>query len=85
MFGVSPLQFKQIMNKIKKHHALVQGRYVKYVDASFDFRTETFWKIVIRPFGEEREFRCTYDRNEKPMFDEIMDWLEERENANEAK
>ena len=76
--GVTLLQFKQILNEIEKHHSLVTGRCVKYVDSSFDFRTMTFWRVVIRPFGATQEF-TTVNRPDVEgfLFDEIMDWLDE--------
>lgn len=80
--GLTPAEFKRIMNRINKKHWLVSGRGVKYVDTSFDFRTHEFWRVVIRPFGERKEF-STSNRFDNPkrdnLYDEIVDWLAEVE------
>ena len=82
--GLTSKEFKKIMNRIYKKHWLVKGRYVKYVDTSFDFRTLEFWRVVIRPFGQRKEFN-TSNRFDNPkhdnLYDEIIEWLEEVENA----
>lgn len=68
--GLSPKQFIKLLSEIEKGHCLIEGRCVKYVDSSFDFRTKTFWRIVVRPFGAEKEFI-------EPSFEQIMNWLKE--------
>jgi hypothetical protein len=76
--GITPGQFKEILNEIGKNHCLIKGRAVKYVDSSFDFRTRTFWRIEIRPFGTPKEFTVVNRPDDTGfLFDEIMDWLDE--------
>ena len=81
--GLTPLEFNKIRARISAGHWLVKGRCVKYIDTSFDFRTYEFWRVVIRPFGQRKEFNTT-NRFDNPkrdtLFDEIMDWLREVEN-----
>ena len=63
-------QFIALLAEIEKNHWLINGKCVKYVDSSFDFRTKTFWRVVIRPFGKEKVFMPA-------DLDKIMKWLNE--------
>ena len=80
MKALNMAQFNKILNEIDAHHCLVKGRCVKYVDSSFDFRTNSIWRVVIRPFGEPRVFTVTNRFGDDApkhdsLFEEIMDWL----------
>lgn len=79
MVGLTMSEFTKVMDKIEDRHWLVNGRCVKYVDTSFDFRTKTFWRVLIRPFGKKKEFTVANNHNPGFLFFEIMDWLEEVE------
>lgn len=82
--GLIASEFEAIMNRIDEKHWLIKGRNVKYVDTSFDFRTHTFWRVVIRPFGKQKVFTTT-NRFDNPkhdnLYDEIVEWLEEAEST----
>ena len=71
-------EFGKVLKEIEKNHWLVNGRCVKYVDSSFDFRTKTFWRIEIRPFGNSKTF-TTANRSDESvdLLEEIMTWLDE--------
>jgi len=80
--GLTPAQHKKIMIRIREKHWLVSGRNVKYIDTSFDFRTDTFWRILVRPYGKDKLFTTT-NRFDNPkhdnLYDEIIEWLKEAE------
>ncbi len=76
--GVTPDQFKEIMNKVKKDHRLIKGRCVKYVETSFDFRDCTFWRFRFRIWSLEKIFTTANRGNDEGLlFDEIMEWLDQ--------
>jgi hypothetical protein len=86
MTGLTHEELTKVMRCIQIEHRLIEGRNIKYVDLSFDFRTMTYWRVKMRPFGQEKVFttvRETLDE-ERPgkMYDYIMDWLK---NGKEAK
>lgn len=82
MKALSHAEMRKIMKYIQKKHCLVTGRCVKYLDMSYDYRTNEIWRVVIRPFGEGKEFSVTnrFDNpKEDSLYEEIMNWLKERE------
>ena len=81
--GITPTQLSVIMEEVDKNHLLITGRNIKYMDATFDFRTLTYFRVLFRPFGKPKEFtvvnRIDKDGNMETgtLFQEIMNWLEE--------
>lgn len=79
--GLSGKEFGKILEIIKKDHKLIDGLCVKYVDSSFDFRTMTFWRIVLRPFGIPIEFstanRAIGDTQTKKDYDSLYEEVTE--------
>ena len=84
--ALSLSQFTDILEEIEKNHCLITGRGVKYVDSSFDFRTNSIWQVVMRPFGQEKVFTVAnrikkvkgeYVDEVGSLYDEIMTWLNE--------
>ena len=78
-------EFKGILKYIDEYHSLVKGRRIKYVDSSFDLRTNEVWRVVIRPFGpNEKIFTHTNATDESrriPLKEQIMEWLREGEHV----
>ena len=83
--GVTPDQFKEIMNKVKKDHRLINGRCVKYIETSIDFRDCTFWRFVFRMWIAEKVFTTANRGDDNGLLcDEITKWLDYKEKPNES-
>jgi len=74
-----------LINYIKEHHRLIEGRGVKYIDFTIDFRTMDIWRICIRPFCAKEKVFTTTNRSEGHvnLKEEIKKWLHEGEEKNE--
>ncbi len=84
--SVTPDQFKEIMSKVQKDHRLIIGHCVKYVNTSFDFRDNTFWRLEFKCFFDTKVFTSSnrghfvdeeYEEESGSLFNEIVAWLDE--------
>jgi hypothetical protein len=77
--ALSHKEVNNIMTEIRKRHSLVTGRGIKYVDMSYDFRTNEVWRFVIPSFfSEPKEFTVTNrvdNGKHDNLYDEIMEYL----------
>ena len=76
-------QWKEVMNRITQHHRF--GKYghatwIKYVRPQFDMRDCTCFHIKFQYAGSYKEFSHI---DEKPMFEAIMEWLDEEQKRKE--
>lgn len=76
--ALSRSQFADVMSTIRENHRFgIAGRMVKYVQPTFDMRDDRIFHIVFRGLFDPIE-GITFDfrDNEKPMIENIMQWLE---------
>lgn len=77
--GLSKKEFSKLLKIIETDHWLIKGRGVKYVELSYDLRTQEIWKVNLRCFGPGKEFMtCNRDQNAPDtLYIEIFNWLED--------
>ena len=69
-------QYSEIMNRIWKHHRFaVGGRNIKYVRPNWDMRDGRCFHIQF----DNNEMKFDFRDNDKTMYENIMNWLKEKE------
>ena len=79
-------QFISILNLVNTRHSFgTSGKQIKYIDFSFDTRTQTIWSMKFRGMHEDFEIAtntfCNYTEEfietaHDNMYDYIMEYLE---------
>lgn len=80
--------FKMLLQYIANHHRFgINGKMIKYVLPTIDMRTMEIFHVHFRgmfdPVEDGKEF--DYRDNGKPMYENIMKWLDEKEPQHEVR
>lgn len=75
------LQLQRTLSEVVYKHAFPnQGAGIKYVDFSFDNRTETVFAIKFRNCkGGEKVFSKTNENRDIDLYETVMNWLKDNE------
>lgn len=77
--ALSVKDYIELLQYISKNHAwninCMKGKVIKYVDATFDFRTNTYFAIKFRGM-EDKDFVKVNENRHRDMKKWIYDWLE---------
>lgn len=83
--ALSVKEYRKIHDEIMEFHRFgVSGRMIKYILPTFDTRTTEIFHVqfqgMFEPVAEGKEF--DYRDNDRAMFDNIMEWLNEAKKVN---
>ena len=73
-------EYLTLQKNIIKNHSESQGACIKYFDAMFDYRSNTYFAIALRGCGWQKMFHCRYESKElvEPLYERITTFLEQR-------
>lgn len=72
-------QYNNLIEYIKIHHKWGKGKSVKYIDATYDFRTNRIFGIKLRGMFEAKDFVVVNENKDKDLESWVYDWLEGKE------
>lgn len=73
-------EYASLQQYIIENHSVSQGACVKYLDATFDYRTNTYFAVSLRGYGWQKVFHCQNENKEIELSlrDRITEFLKER-------